>query len=148
MADTLAIIATAIRLTVDVTKALYYFTLLLFVQLFRAIVFVLSPFWAVTSFVLLPLTHLVQAALSIILFPFRWRLFEKLEVCTTLNRHVNHLFTHTDNLHLPRHRRPRRHPRRRRPPPLFRLHYLRPPHRCSFRDTARANKNKVTQDGH
>ena len=83
MADTLAIVITAVHLTIDITKATFYFSLLLVVQLFQVIVFILSPFWAVISFVLLPLTHLIRVALSIILFPFRLRLLDKFEVLIT-----------------------------------------------------------------
>jgi hypothetical protein len=72
-------VITAVHLTIDITKATFYFSLLLVVQLFQVIVFILSPFWAVISFVLLPLTHLIRVALSIILFPFRLRLLDKFE---------------------------------------------------------------------
>ncbi|KAF2868531.1 hypothetical protein BDV95DRAFT_500804 [Massariosphaeria phaeospora] len=40
---------------------------------------IVSPVWEITQFVLLPLTVLVQAVLSVVLFPFRLHLRERVE---------------------------------------------------------------------
>ncbi|ORX97945.1 hypothetical protein BCR34DRAFT_496483 [Clohesyomyces aquaticus] len=50
-----------------------------FIKLFQVLASVLSPFWVVGQFMLLPVTYLVHAILHIILFPFRLQLLEKLE---------------------------------------------------------------------
>ncbi|KAF1957406.1 hypothetical protein CC80DRAFT_491522 [Byssothecium circinans] len=41
--------------------------------------FILSPFWALLQFIFLPLTHLIQAILSIVLLPFRLDILERIE---------------------------------------------------------------------
>ncbi|CAI6333511.1 unnamed protein product [Periconia digitata] len=48
-------------------------------RIIRAIKYTLSPFWTLITFVFLPVTYLVQTVLSIVLFPFRVDVLERVE---------------------------------------------------------------------
>lgn len=50
------------------------------VKLVQGLALVLSPFWSLAQFVLLPVTYLLHGILSVLLFPFRIQLLEKIEV--------------------------------------------------------------------
>lgn len=49
-------------------------------KLCQGILFLLAPIWTVAQFVLLPITYLAHALLSIALFPFRLHLLDRFEV--------------------------------------------------------------------
>lgn len=49
-------------------------------KILGAIRYILSPFWTLIRFIFLPLTHLIQAILSVVLFPFRVDVLERIEV--------------------------------------------------------------------
>ncbi|KAF2004434.1 hypothetical protein P154DRAFT_43500 [Amniculicola lignicola CBS 123094] len=49
------------------------------IKLFLAVTFILSPFWAILSFILLPITSLLHVLFSVVLFPFRQQLLDKIE---------------------------------------------------------------------
>ena len=49
-------------------------------KIIYAIQAILSPFWAALQFILLPVTYLVQALLTVVLFPFRVHILERIEV--------------------------------------------------------------------
>ncbi|KAF2181641.1 hypothetical protein K469DRAFT_670699 [Zopfia rhizophila CBS 207.26] len=65
--------------TLQTISTVLYYVFLPFIKLLYAILFVLSPFWTVTQFLLLPFTHLVQTVLNIVLFPFRLHLLDRVE---------------------------------------------------------------------
>ncbi|KAJ4302734.1 hypothetical protein N0V90_001624 [Kalmusia sp. IMI 367209] len=48
-------------------------------KILLAIGIILSPFWSVAQFILLPVTYLVQGLLAVILFPFRLHILERIE---------------------------------------------------------------------
>ncbi|KAF2680567.1 hypothetical protein K458DRAFT_311254 [Lentithecium fluviatile CBS 122367] len=68
MADTRAIVSTVLYCLWWPTSKIIY-----------AIQTILSPFWTILQFVFLPLTYLLHAVLSIILFPFRHHILDRIE---------------------------------------------------------------------
>lgn len=69
MADTRAILSTVLYCLWWPTSKIIY-----------AIHTILSPFWAALQFIFLPVTYLLQGILTIILFPFRLHILERIEV--------------------------------------------------------------------
>jgi len=79
MADTRAVISIVLYcLWWPTTKIIY------------AIQTILSPFWTALQFIFLPVTYLLRAILTVILFPFRLHILERIEVCLI---HCSFLFS-------------------------------------------------------
>ena len=72
MADTLATISTTL-----------YYACWPFLQLLKGIAFVLSPFWAILRFMILPITIVIQGIVGVLLWPFRLQVLERFEVCSS-----------------------------------------------------------------
>lgn len=66
--------------TLATISTVVYYTCWPIIKIIQGIGFVLSPFWTLTQFVLLPITYLIHGILSIVLFPFRLQLLERVEV--------------------------------------------------------------------
>lgn len=75
MAETVDV---AIRVLATISRLLFVLTWP-FVKLARGVALLLSPVWTVAQFILLPLTVVVQAVLSILLFPFRLNWLDRFE---------------------------------------------------------------------
>ncbi|KAF2272763.1 uncharacterized protein EI97DRAFT_436694 [Westerdykella ornata] len=58
---------------------IFYYATFPIVQVLRLVIFILSPFWTLTKFVLLPVTYAAHGIFAILLFPLRLRLLERLE---------------------------------------------------------------------
>ncbi|KAF2474182.1 uncharacterized protein BDR25DRAFT_119801 [Lindgomyces ingoldianus] len=65
--------------TLQTALTVLYYVCWPFIKLVHGISYILSPFWAIAQFVLLPFTHLVHILLNIVLFPFRLQLLERVE---------------------------------------------------------------------
>jgi hypothetical protein len=62
-----------------VSIVLYYAVYPVF-KILRAVALILSPFWALLQFALLPITRSAQLIITIALLPFRLHLLERFEV--------------------------------------------------------------------
>lgn len=65
--------------TILITWRVLYILSYPFFKLFRLVATILSPLWTATQFLLLPFTVIAQTLLSIVLFPFRLNLLERIE---------------------------------------------------------------------
>ncbi|KAK7180839.1 uncharacterized protein CC84DRAFT_722455 [Paraphaeosphaeria sporulosa] len=48
-------------------------------KILSAIIFILSPFWALAQFILLPAVYLLKSIYAVVSFPFRLHLLERIE---------------------------------------------------------------------
>ncbi|KAF2798400.1 hypothetical protein K505DRAFT_321934, partial [Melanomma pulvis-pyrius CBS 109.77] len=60
-------------------SAILYYACWPLLKLCQALLFLLAPVWTVAQFVLLPITSLAHALLTVALFPFRLHLLDRLE---------------------------------------------------------------------
>jgi hypothetical protein len=72
--------ADAVYGTLAVISTLLYALSYPVIKAIRLVALIVSPFWAIAQFVLLPVTYSIHGILTVALFPFRLRLLERLEV--------------------------------------------------------------------
>lgn len=48
------------------------------------VLYLLSPIWTLGTFILLPLLHFSHAIITILTFPFRMHLLDRIEVCNNM----------------------------------------------------------------
>ncbi|KAF2012574.1 hypothetical protein BU24DRAFT_254689 [Aaosphaeria arxii CBS 175.79] len=71
--------ADQIQQALSILSRIAFYTSWPFVKLAHLLTFILSPFWRIAQFFLLPFTVLVQGLLGILLLPFRLNLLERFE---------------------------------------------------------------------
>jgi hypothetical protein len=74
------LLSEAVSRSVSAVKSLLYYLSYPVFQTLRAAALVLSPFIAFARFLLLPLTNVVHAIITLVWLPFRLRLLQRLEV--------------------------------------------------------------------
>jgi hypothetical protein len=79
------------------TTVLYYLCWP-FIALFRALRSILTPFWTIAQFILLPITYLAHTLFTIALFPFRMHLLDRFEVSLTPSHVQYHLLAIFPNI--------------------------------------------------
>ena len=66
----------------------------------RLVVFLLSPIWIVSSFLVLPFVHLVKGLYHVITLPLTVKWLERIEVCSCFNREAMQILNHLQTLYI------------------------------------------------